>query len=164
MSGSVNNAELEAFLANLQARGNAVRAILPIIGQDLKAAVEDVYAAEGPGWPPLKGETLAARRKGKSSIRIIIGEDGGWKKAPKGSKKGRKAPASHKILQDSGIMAASTDVKVGDNWVEAFAGVSYAEYHARGEGVPVRNPFDLGPFEDGVLADAADLVAGAVAQ
>ena len=137
MSDGADLSSLDAWLGTLAARGAAVRGILPIIGLDLKAAVSDVYDAEGPGWDKLSDKTLKKRRKGG------VGAN---------------------ILRDTGIMAGSTDVAVGDDWVEAFAGVSYAEYHARGQGVPKRNPFDLGPFEEGFLADAADLIADAVAQ
>lgn len=132
----VDTSALAGVLSQLEARGKNVRGILPIVGEMLIAAVSDVYEAEGPGWPGLAESTIAARRGGG---------------------------AGAKILRDTGVMAGSTGVELGDSWAEASAGVSYADFHAKGTSrMPKRNPFDLGPFEAGVLDDVAALLAAEV--
>lgn len=121
---------LEAPIRELEARGKGINHLLPIIAQDLIAAVEDVYEEEGPGWEDLKDSTKKARRG-----------------------------SSYKILNDTGVMIGSTSPRFGSNWAEAFAGASYADFHATGtENMVQRNPFDLGPFEEGLLRDVADLI------
>jgi hypothetical protein len=126
--------DIEVPLRDLVAKGKGVGHLLPIIAQDLVSAVDDVYEAEGPGWQDLADSTKKARR----------GD-------------------SYKILQDTEVMVGSTDIGSGTTgsgfWVEAFAGASYADFHATGTAnMPQRNPFDLGPFEEGVLRDVADLI------
>jgi phage gpG-like protein len=108
-----------------------IRHAMPIIAESLVAAVSDVYEAEGPGWADLQDSTVKQRRG-----------------------------SSYKILQDTGVMAGSTSPGYGADWAEAFAGTSYADFHATGTRHMVkRNPFALGPFEADVLEEAADVVA-----
>lgn len=109
---------------------------MEIIATDLQAAVGDVFEAEGPGWAPLAEST----------------------------KRSRRGTEPYKILQDkggSGGMSGSIGTGWGPAYAEAFDGTPYGIFHVLGnEHLPVRDPFDLGPFWDDLLADAADLVAG----
>ena len=131
MQARMDVRELEVVLVDFERRGRAATKLLPEIGEALIAAVSDVYEAEGPGWEPLSAATLKKRRG-----------------------------TSAKILQDSGVMSGSTHKTVGGTWVEAFAGVDYAEFHARGTSrMPQRNPFDLGPFEGPMLDEVSEMVA-----
>lgn len=122
--------ELAGVIATFEKRGKQLGRMMPAVADALKSAVDDVYEAEGPGWPGLAESTLEQRR-GTSSM----------------------------LLQDSGVMAASTMTRYGSTYAEAWAHVGYAKYHASGtEFMPQRNPFDLGPFEADVLADVAELL------
>jgi phage gpG-like protein len=126
----LDTSELAGPLQELEARGRGISHLLPVISEDLKAAVEDVYEEEGPGWKDLADSTKKARR----------GD-------------------SYKILQDTSVMILSTGTNLGADWAEAFAGASYADFHATGtKNMAQRNPFDLGPFEDPFLRDVADLL------
>jgi phage gpG-like protein len=132
----LNTQELNAVLADLENRGRSLSHLMPVVSQILKAAVDDVYDAEGPGWQDLAESTKLARRG-----------------------------SSYKILQDTGVMAGSTGVRHGPDWAEAFGGAAYADFHATGTSRMVkRNPFDLGKFEDEVLREVADLLLQEVAQ
>ena len=127
--------DLPEVILSLQGKTKRLNAMLPQIAEAVVAAVSDVYDAEGPDWEPLAPSTQQARR----------GD-------------------SYKILQDTGIMAGSTSPGWGtgfsESYAEAYAGVSYAQFHATGtRHMPKRNPFELGPFEQDVLADVAELVA-----
>lgn len=126
--------ELVAVIEDLQARGKALGRLMPTAAEILVAGVHDVYEAEGPGWEPLKKSTLKKRRGG----------------------------GGHKILQDTGVMASSTHPAHGADWAEAYAGDKKAEIHAAGapsKNIPVRNPFNLGPFENPVMDEIAELLA-----
>jgi len=113
-----------------------VSRLMPSIAEMLVSAVSDVYEAEGPGWKDLEESTKQARRG-----------------------------TSYKILQDTGVMAKSTSAGHGADWAEAFAGAAYADFHVRGnDRLPVRNPFDLGPFMQDVLDDTEALILTEVAQ
>lgn len=119
---------------DIQNHTAAISRLMPVVGEILATGVSDVYEAEGPGWAPLKESTLLAR-----------------------------SGSSHKILQDTGLMAGSTNIATGGDWAEAYAGVSYAYFHADGtKNMSARNPFDLGPFEEEVLADVSDLILAEV--
>jgi phage gpG-like protein len=125
----VDTSEIAGTLYQLQAKGKALSGLMPAFAEELVSAVSDVYEAEGPGWEPLAESTLARRR---GSIA--------------------------KILQDTGVMAQSTAPGYGGDWAEAYAGASYADFHATGTRyMPKRNPFDLGPFEAEVLESLADM-------
>lgn len=123
--------EVPAVLHRIETRARNLRAVLPVLRDALIAAVSDVYDAEGPGWPPLAASTLRKRRGGGS-----------------------------KILQDTGLMAQTAGA-IGADYVEAFSPASYAVFHASDgprSKIPLRNPFDLGPFEKDFLADAEAIV------
>lgn len=127
----VDTQELAGAVYKLQAKAKALSGLMPAFAEALVAAVSDVYEAEGPGWDGLEPATKARRRG-----------------------------SSYKILQDTGIMVDSTSPGYGADWAEAFAGASYADFHATGtRRMPKRNPFDLGPFEAEVLEGLADLAA-----
>lgn len=124
--------ELAGVIATFEAKGKNLSRMMPVVAEALKSSVDDVYEAEGPGWAPLSEKTIK-RRRGTSS----------------------------KILQDTGVMAASTMTRYGGAYAEAWAHVGYAKYHASGSEdgtLPQRNPFDLGPFEADLLADVAELL------
>lgn len=121
--------DLPRALHEIEARGRNLRGILPVVADALVAVVSDVYEAEGPGWAALKPSTLKKRRGG-----------------------------SAQILQDTGLMA-QTGRAIGPDYVEAYSPADYAVFHVRGDGgLPVRNPFDLGPFENDFLSDVENLV------
>lgn len=139
----VDTSEIAGTIYKLEAKAKALSGLMPAFAEELVSAVSDVYEAEGPGWEPLTEYTIAHRRG-----------------------------TINKILQDTGVMAQSTAPGYGGDWAEAFAGASYADFHARGcmtttvdeNGVfgirlPRRNPFDLGPFEAEVLESLADMAA-----
>lgn len=131
LGARIDGSELLVELGKMQTRGRSLSRVMPAVAESLVAAVSDVYDAEGPGWAALAESTLRQRRGGTA-----------------------------RILQDTGVMAASTSPSFGTDWAEARAGVDYAEFHARGnDHLPIRNPFDLGPFLDPVLEDVADLLA-----
>jgi phage gpG-like protein len=131
----VDTSELVAAIAELEARGKNVSKLTPAIAEMLVSAVHDVYDAEGPNWQDLADSTKEARRG-----------------------------TSYKILQDTGVMAGSTAPSHGSDYAVAFAGAAYADFHSSGTvNMPRRDPFDLGPFEEVVLKDVADLVLMEVA-
>lgn len=122
--------ELVGVLLNLETRARNLDRVLPVVADILVSAVDDVYEAQGPNWDPFAPSTLRHR-----------GDMG-----------------AAKLLQDTGVMAGSTMAEHGSNWAQAKAHVPYAKYHASGTAtLPVRNPFDLGPFEAGVLDEVAEL-------
>jgi phage gpG-like protein len=125
---------LNKELAAIAAQGRSIDKALPIIAEMLVGGVHDVFEAEGPGWEPLADSTVARRRG-----------------------------TSHKILQDTGIMAGSISPQHGSTWAEAVDGTSYGIFHtssAPREKIPLRDFFDLGPFEGPLLDEVADLLAG----
>lgn len=129
-------ADVERVLKEYERLGRDLDPVKPLIEDAMIAAVSDVYAAEGPGWAPLAESTLE-RRRGSSAV----------------------------ILQDTGIMVGSTAAESGRDYVEAFAGAAYADYHATGTSrMPKRNPFDLGPFEGPLLEDVADMLTQHLAE
>lgn len=123
--------ELNKVLIQLEGRAASLDRVLPTVAEMLVSAVDDVFEAQGPGWKELSPVTLALRRK-----------------------HGRGA----KILQDTGAAARSIGPNWGADYAEAVAGVDYLIYHNGEFGLPRRWPFDLGPFEAGVLDDVADLL------
>lgn len=134
----VDNSELASVLFQIEAKGRSLGGVMPQIAQVLQSAVRDKFDQEGPGWKDLAEST---------------------KKARSGS--------SYKILQDTGELAKSVDTGYGSDWVEAFAGVSYAIFHSAGtETMPRRDPFDLEASKaiwDDAQKDILELVLGAVA-
>jgi phage gpG-like protein len=126
----VDSTELGSVVAQLGAKGKNASRLMPVVAEILHAAVSDVFDAEGPGWKDLAESTKKARRG-----------------------------TSYKILQDTGLSAAYLGNYYGADWAEVVGQTSYIEFHARGnENLPVRDPFDLGPFMDDVLADTAELL------
>jgi phage gpG-like protein len=131
MQARIDGREILVELDKLERRARSLSRVMPVTAEALVAAVSDVYEAEGPGWEPLAASTLKQRRG-----------------------------SSAKILQDTGVMAASTTPSHGNDWAVATAGEPYAEFHATGtRHMPKRNPFDLGAALDPVLEDIADLLA-----
>jgi phage gpG-like protein len=125
---------LSTVLRPLQAKAQALPGVLPIIAELLVAGVSDVFEAEGPGWQPLAESTLRQRRK---------------------------AGAGAKILQNTGEMAGSVSPAWGDVFAEAMSLVSYDVYHVSPEPrqkVPLRDFYDLGPFESPILDEAAEII------
>jgi phage gpG-like protein len=122
--------DLAKAIAGLRVHAEKMDALLPTIAEMLVGAVQDVFDAEGPGWEPL-AEATKKRRRG----------------------------SSYKILQDTGVMAASVDPRWGTGYAEAVGGASYTIFHVTGtEYMPKRNPFDLGPFEQPLLEEVAALL------
>ena len=106
--------------------------VLPIAAELLVGAVHDVIEAEGPGWEPL-AEATKARRRG----------------------------SSYKILQDTGVGAASVAAQYGSTYAEAVDGTTYFWRHTvGGEHLPVRDWTNLGPFEAPLLDEVAALMTG----
>ncbi len=131
MSVAVDASELNGVLLRFEDQARNLDRILPVIADMLVTAVDDVYQAEGPGWEPFAPSTVRSRG----------------------------SMGSAKLLQDTGVMAGSTIGESGSNYAQARAKVPYAKYHATGNAnLPKRNPFELGPFEAGVLDDVAELI------
>lgn len=131
--------DLSTILRPMQAKAQALPEMLPIIAELLVSGVSDVFEAEGPGWEKLADSTIAARRK---------------------------AGVGAKILQDSGLMAGSVSPAWGDTFAEAMSLVSYDVYHVSKEPrhkIPLRDFYDLGPFEQPILDEAAELILGQMA-
>lgn len=133
---AVDGTELAAVLVRMEASARNLDRLLPVIADMLVSAVDDVYEAEGPNWEPFAPSTV--RRRGSMG--------------------------AAKLLQDTGVMAGSTIGESGSNYAQARSAIPYAKYHASGTAtLPIRNPFDLGPFEAGVLDDVAELLLDEVA-
>lgn len=130
---------LSLVLAQYQGRAESAYKMLPAIAELLVAGVLDVFEAEGPGWAPLAEATLRARRKGG---------------------------AGAKILQDTGHLADSIAPGWGATYAEAFAGAAYAIFHVSKDPrhhLPMRDFFNLGPFEQPLLDEAAALLTSQLA-
>lgn len=126
---------LDKVLLELQQKGQSIDKALPIIGEMLLGAIQDVFQAEGPGWPDLAESTKAQRR----------GVD-------------------YMILQDTGVMAGSVEPVYGDTYVDATFGASYAVYHVTGtRRMPRRDPTDLGPREAPLLDEVAAFLTSQLA-
>ena len=118
---------LDKVLLEFQQKGQSIDKALPIIGEMLLGAIQDVFQAEGPGWDDLAPSTKAQRR----------GID-------------------YMILQDTGVMAGSAEPVYGNTYVDAVFGASYAVYHVTGtKHMPRRDPTDLGPREAPLLDEVA---------
>lgn len=123
-------------VGGLQRQLSDAHRTLPIIAEALVSSVQDVFEHEGavggkPRWEGLKKSTLRKRRKSSNP----------------------------KILQDTGILAASIAPASSDRWVAAYTGVRYAKYHISDlprRVIPLRDFFDvdLGEF----YAEAADVI------
>ena len=124
----VAETNLGKVLTQLEAQGRNVDKALPIIGEMLVGAVQDVFEAEGPGWEPLAESTMRQRRGGPP----------------------------YKILQDTGVLAGSIAARVGSTYVEAVDGTSYGIFHAPDP--QRRDWTNLGPFEQPLLDEVAELL------
>lgn len=126
--------DLQLVLLRYRQKAEASHGMLPVIAEMLVGGVLDVFDAEGPGWAPLAEATLARRRKN-----------------------GRGA----RILQDSGLAATTVAAGYGEDYAEAAAGVDYLIFHSSSEPrskLPLRNPFNLGPFEQPLLDEVAAML------
>jgi len=126
------SSNLNAVLLDLSAKGRSVDRMLPIIAEMLVGAVQDVIEAEGPGWQELADSTKRSRRG-----------------------------SSYKILQDTGVAAASIAAQYGSTYAEAVDGTSYFFRHIKGgPNLPVRDWTKLGPFEAPLLDEVAEMLVG----
>jgi phage gpG-like protein len=125
---AVDASEIIEIIDDFQERGGNLEPVMAIIAEDLVSAVSDRYESEGDGqWPPHATSTLRKRRGG-----------------------GRGA----KLMQDTGVLAGSTEPNYGSDFAEATTGVEYIVYHLDGGPViPKRNPFDL---EEDVFDEAVE--------
>ena len=124
--------ELGKVLQGLQAQGTNIERHLPAVGELLYAAVQDVFEAEGPGWQDLADSTKAQRRG-----------------------------SSYKILQDTGLLVGSLAPSYGTTYVEIVDGTTYGHYHVTGtKRMPKRDWTELGPYEQPLLDDVAELLVG----
>lgn len=129
----VDTRDMEVALTEYGIKARNIRRLMPVFAEMLVSAVDDVYEAEGPDWEPLAEATIRQRRN--------------------------KSREGTTILQDTGVMAKSTAPGYGRDFVEARAGVEYARFHSTGTSrMPRRDPFELGPFEEGVLEDVDDVL------
>lgn len=138
-----NEVDYDEFLnalALLEEAGADVAAeVLPVIAEMIVSATLDVFEHEGavggqPKWPELAESTKRKRAKRQSS-------------------------GSFKMLQDTGLLAASITPYVDGSIAEAFTNVPYAGYHISQEPrrvIPLRDFTDI-DF-DTVQADATDLI------
>jgi phage gpG-like protein len=124
----VAETNLGNVLTQLEAQGRNVDKALPIIGEMLVGAVQDVFEAEGPGWKELDPATELRRRGGPP----------------------------YKILQDTGVLAGSVAARYGSTYVEAVDGTTYGIYHAPDP--QRRDWTELGPFEQPLLDEVAELL------
>ena len=115
-------------------RGGNLAPIMAVIAEDLVSGVSDQYETEGGGrWPPHK---VWSR---------------GWKTG-RGGRGG--ARQTHKLMQDTGVLAGSTEPNYGADFAEATTGVEYIVYHLDGGPIiPKRNPFEI---EDEVFDEAVE--------
>lgn len=107
---------------------------VPVIAEALVSSVQDVFEAEGAVGGKPKWKALARQRK-------------------------RNAGGAQRILQDTGVMAASITPASSDRWVAAYTGVAYAKYHVSSlprKVIPLRDFFDID--RDEFYAEAADII------
>jgi phage gpG-like protein len=124
----VAETNLGKVLTQLEQQGRNVDKALPIIGEMLVGAVQDVFEAEGPGWEKLDPATERQRRGGPP----------------------------YKILQDTGGLAGSIAAQYGTTYVEAVDGTTYGIYHAPDP--QRRDWTNLGIFEAPLLDEVAELL------
>ena len=116
----VDTSHFSRIIKQWEKRSPKVRSkAMQIAAELLRSAVDDRYENEGYGdWPPLAEATILARRN--------------------------KSRGGTKILQDTGILAGSTDVRHGPDFAEASTNTEYIVYHLEGGPIiPKRNPFEL---------------------
>jgi len=125
---SVDASEILGLIEVYEERGGNLEPVMAVIAEDFVSAVNDEYDTEGRGkWPPHAASTLRKRRAGGKGARL---------------------------MQDTGVLAASTEPNYGPNFAEATTGVEYIVFHLDGGPIiPQRNPFDL---EEDVFETAVD--------
>jgi phage gpG-like protein len=125
--------DLSKVLVDLQAQGARLHSAMPAVASLLFGAVQDVFAAEGPGWAQLAESTIERRRnKDKGSI---------------------------KILRDTGVLVGSISTRYASTYAEALAGAAYGIFHVTGTSrMPRRDFTALGPFEAPLLEDVAAML------
>jgi phage gpG-like protein len=131
--------DVHAILSDLDTSAQDLSDEMAAVSEMFVAAVSDRYESEGDGqWDELKESTVARRRKGSGGV---------------------------KILQDTGVMAGSTEAAHGSMWAEAATGVEYAIHHVYGApraNIPQRNPFEI---DERYFEEAADIIlAGVIGQ
>jgi phage gpG-like protein len=131
---TVSSAELLDVVRAFERRHASLGAVTPIMAEMLVSAVGDVFEAEGPGWKRLADSTLEKRRQ-----------------------HGRGA----KILQDTGVLAASISARHGPDFAEAATNSPYVVVHlAGGPVIPKRNPFEIDAGR--VLDESIELLLNAL--
>lgn len=136
--------ELEQVIHRL--RENVEETALPIVGETLVTAIDELIQSEGATgtqgkWEPFSPTTfkLHPRRRGG------------------------------KLLQDTGLLA-NMQTRIGPDWVEVESPAPYAKYHHTGTRKNARP--NMGPLPqrdylavdlDAVLEDAADQIAEVIA-
>ena len=125
---TIDASEIVEQIEYFEERGGNLEPVMAVIAEILVEGVNDQYDTEGGGrWPPHAASTLRKRRGG-----------------------GRGA----RLMQDTGVLAASTEPNYGSDFAEATTGVEYIVYHLDGGPIiPQRNPFDL---EDDVFDEAVE--------
>lgn len=122
------------LVRELEARGGDAGDALRAVSELVVSAVQDTIEAQGPGWPPLAPATLARRRGGGGSA---------------------------KMLKDTGNLAGSITRAWSDREAEAYTDVPYAGFHVTGTSrMPARDftAVDI----DALLEEAAVLLLGRV--
>jgi phage virion morphogenesis protein len=106
----VDDTGVQNLLKTLQSRIQHMQPIMREIAEIMKDEVEENFAQQGrPKWKPLSPFTIAARRKGKGSIKGLM------------------------ILQSSGILAGSISAKATDTQAIVGTNVKYAAVHQFGD-------------------------------
>lgn len=126
MAGAVviQTEELRRIAGWFEDRHRSLSALTPTIAQMLVTGVNDVFEAQGPGWQRLSESTIEKRR-----------EDG----------------RGARIMQDTGVLAASIVGASSQDDAEAMTNVPYIIYHLDGGPIiPKRNPFEI---DEGVVLD-----------
>lgn len=118
----------QRYLKKLQTQGRGIGDISPIIAEEMRAMVLDIYEAEGPGWEPLAEITQALRRPAEK----------------------------HKILQDTGVMVGSTEAFSDAKAAGVRSESPYLIFHVQGTSkMKKRDPFAI---DWGKLLDRADQI------
>lgn len=124
--------DLSKVLAGIAAQGKSIDRALPVVAEMLLSAVHDVIEAGGPGWPDLADSTKRQRRG-----------------------------STYKLLQDTGVFAASLAPQYGSTYAEVVDGTTYGHYHVTGTSrMPARDWTELGPFEAALLDEVAAFLTG----
>lgn len=96
---------LRQVVREFEKRGGDVSKIMRHTSEILVSAVNDVFEAQGPGWPALAPATITARRGGGAGARMLI---------------------------DSGNLVGSITRAWAAHEAEAYTEVPYAGFHVSG--------------------------------